>query len=302
MTGSYKGLAQNNIIYRHNDLHQVFINPATSGSEYFPMAALSYEKQWVGINQSPSNILASTSLRIGNFNFYNPKMFINTSKLKTAERIGMGIGIYSDRNGPVINRGANLAYAYHLVLNDARLSFGLSASAEQTILDETIWAPITPGDPLLGSIREPYYQFNASFGSYIYAPEYFAGFAATHLIPIEDKLNPGEKIKQDLILHGGYLFRSSEEFKFEPSVNFRYLDMEVLEFDIRATAYINHVNWVALTYRSYKALKLSAGMKVRRFYLAYTFEANLSPIAKYNAGTHGIHMGMNMGIRRLEGF
>jgi type IX secretion system PorP/SprF family membrane protein len=302
LLGSREGISQHNIIYRYNHLHQVFINPATAGSEFFPVACLSYQKQWLGINQSPSNILASASLRMGNFDFYNPKMFINTSDLRSVERIGMGLGVYSDQNGPVYNRGISLAYAYHLTLKETRLSFGLSANAEQSVLNESTWDPTTPGDPLLGNGRESYYHFNANAGVYIYAPKYYAGFAATHLIPLEDKLNPGQSMKQDFLLHGGYLFRSSEKFKFEPSVNIRYLDLKEFEFDIRAKAYLNHTHWVALTYRSYLALNLSAGMKIKGFYVAYHFEANLSQVIKYNAGTHGLHIGMNLGMRRLEAY
>ena len=44
------------------------------------------------------------------------------------------------------------------------------------------------------------------------------------------------------------------------------------------------------------------GLKVRRFYLAYYYEANLSSMVKYSAGTHGLHLGLNLGMRRLEGF
>lgn len=294
--------AQHNIIYRHHHLHRVFTNPATSGSEFFPVAALTYQKQWLGINQSPGTILASTSLRMGNFDFYNPKMFINKSSLKTKERIGLGIGLYSDRNGPMISRGLNLAYAYHLIMDKSRLAFGISGSAEQSVLDGTVWDPISSSDPLLVDVKESFFNFNANFGAYYYSATYYVGIAANHLIPLEDKLNPGETIKQDYIVHGGYLFRSMEDLKIEPAVNIRYLDYETLEYDIRAKVYLQHVHWVALTYRSYKALALSAGMKIKRFYLAYNFEVNLSPMISYSAGTHGIHLGMNLGMRRLDGF
>ena len=57
-----------------------------------------------------------------------------------------------------------------------------------------------------------------------------------------------------------------------------------------------------VTYRSYKALQLSVGIKIRKIYLAYSFEGNLSPVFKYNLGSHGIHVGVNMGTRRLDGF
>lgn len=294
--------AQENIIYRSHHLHQIFSNPATAGSEFFPVAAISYGKQWLGFNQSPGTFLASTSLRMGNFNFYNPKMFINKTSLKSKERVGFGIGLYSDQNGPITDRGLNLAYAYHLALDNSRLSFGLSGSVEQSVLDGSTWDPITSGDPLLGNGKESYFNFNANIGAYYYGPSYFAGIAVNHLIPLEDKVNPGETVKQDYIIHGGYLFNSMKDFKFEPSLHVRYLDYKKLEYDIQAKVYLQHVHWIALAYRSYQALALSAGLKIRQFYLAYSFEANLSSMISYSAGSHGIHLGLNLGMRRLEGF
>lgn len=294
--------AQDNIIYRNHHLHQVMVNPATAGSEFIPVAALSYQKQWLGINQSPSTLLASTSLRLGNFDFYNPKMMINNSRLKAKERIGMGLGMYTDQNGALSSRGLNLAYAYHNNLSKSSLALGLSGNMEQTVLNGSSWDPITSGDPLLESTRDVYYNFNANVGVFFSGAEYFAGFAVNHLIPLENKLKPGENVKQDYILHGGYLFRSMESIKLEPSLHVRYLDYESLEYDIRAKVYLHHIHWLALTYRSYKALSLSAGLKIGRLYLAYQFEANLSSMIAYSAGTHGLHVGINLGMRGLEGF
>lgn len=302
MISWYSLKAQHNQIYRNHHLHQVFSNPATSGSEYFPVAVLSYQKQWLGIPHSPATLMASTSLRIGNFDFYNPKMFINTTGIKTRERIGLGIGLYADQNGPFASRGLDIAYAYHIELDHSVISLGLSGIAEQSVMNGSAWDPTTPGDPLLGDGRESFFNFNANFGMYYYSATYYAGVAVNHLLPLKDNVNPGETIKQDYIIHGGYLFRSMEEIKFEPSLNIRYLDYETLEYDIRAKVYLKHIHWMALTYRSYKAIALSAGMKIRRFYLAYYFEANLSPVIRYSAGSHGIHLGMNLGIRRREGF
>ena len=40
-------------MYRYHFLHPGLLNPAVTGSEYFPLANLTYQKQWVGIPQSP---------------------------------------------------------------------------------------------------------------------------------------------------------------------------------------------------------------------------------------------------------
>lgn len=294
--------AQHNLIYRNNHIHRVMVNPATAGSEYIPVAALSYQKQWMGIQHSPSTLLASTSFRLGNFDFYNPKMMINHSRIRIKDRIGLGIGIYADRNGPMAYRGMNLAYAYHIRLSGSSLAFGLSGTMEQTLRKGASWDPISPADPLLEPSKDSYYNFNANTGVYISGVQYYAGFAVNHLIPLENKLESGTYVKQDYILQGGYVFRVWRTIQFEPSLHLRYLDYKSLEYDIMTKLYIENVHWLAITYRSYKALALAAGLKISHFYLAYQFEANLSRIVRYSAGSHTIHLGINLGMRGLKGF
>ena len=130
-------------------MHRGLLNPSVTGSAYFPLAALTYQNQWAGIPQSPQTMLASASVRIGNFDYYNPRKLINTTNLKSRERIGLGISLYSDRNGPSIERGFNMAYAYHLVVGRGRLSLGLAGNAEQKLLDESMFISAAPDDPLL---------------------------------------------------------------------------------------------------------------------------------------------------------
>jgi len=292
--------AQDNIVYRNNHLHQVMMNPATAGSEFIPVAVVSYQKQWLGIDHSPAALLASASLRIGNFDFYNPQMMINTSRIRTREKIGLGFGIYTDQNGPAMNRGLYLAYAYHIRLSGSSLALGISGNMDQSLVNGASWDPLSSGDPLLESKKDSYFNFNANVGIFYSSNRYFGGFSANHVLPLENRMKPGEHIKQDYILHGGYLFRSLMAFKIEPSLNLRYLDYETLEYDIRAKLYLKHIHWVAISYRSYKALSISFGLKIERFYLAYQYESNLSRMIRYSAGSHGLNLGINLGMRGLE--
>ncbi|MCK4746066.1 MAG: PorP/SprF family type IX secretion system membrane protein [Bacteroidales bacterium] len=297
-----KAEAQDDVIYRNNFIHPALLNPAITGSEYYPLAFISYQKQWVGIPQSPQTMLASTSVRIGNFDFYNPTKLINTSNLKSRERIGLGLTLFGDRNGPATQRGFNIAYAYHLVLDQARLSLGLSGSAEQRMVDESIFSPFDPNDPILTNTRQSFMLYNANVGAYYYSPRLFAGLAVHHIIPSENKLHAGTLVRPDIILHGGYLFSALGSPKLEISMNARFLDFEQFEYDLHVRSYIQEYHWLAVSIRSYKALAMHVGIKISAIHLAYTYEANLSNIVWYNMGTHALHLGINMGLRRTEGF
>lgn len=294
--------SQNNVIYRFHYLHPAILNPAITGNEYVPVACLTYNKQWIGIQQSPYSMLASASIRIGNFGFYTPKKLLNTTKLKSSERIGLGILFFNDRNGPVTERGGNLAYAYHISLENAQLSLGLSGSIGQKILDETNLQPTYPGDPLLSGTKESFLFYNANAGAYYYSSSFFGGIAFHNLIPLEDEFESGSKVKPDMILHGGYLFTSLGKKKMEISTNIRFLDLDNLEYDIHYRFFIREVHWLALSYRSYNAVGMHVGIDVGSFYMAYSFEANLSSVARYQMGTHAVHLGINLGMKRINGF
>jgi type IX secretion system PorP/SprF family membrane protein len=294
--------SQENILFRYHYLHPVMLNPAIAGSEFFPVASLTYHKQWIGIHQSPQTMLASTSLRIGNFDFYNPRKMINTSNLRTRERIGLGLCLFSDRNGPAVQRGINLAYSYHLILKQSRISLGMGWNLEQHMLDGTIFDPTFPGDPIIHNDRESHLQHNASAGAYYYSAGLSAGIAVHHLIPFENKFHPGSVIKPDLIVHGGYLFTSLGRPRLEISLDGRYLDFNQFEYDVHFRTFIQEFHWLAVSVRSYKALAFHLGIRISVVHLVYSYEANLSNMIRYNLGSHAIHLGMNLGMRRIKGF
>lgn len=294
--------SQDHVVLRSSLLHPELLNPAITGSAYFPQACLSYMKQWVGIPQSPQTLLASASVRIGNFDFYNPRKLIHSSGFKSRERVGLGISMYGDNNGPLISRGIRGAYAYHIPLKHARLALGISGKLEQRILDGTIFQPTYPGDPVVSDSRESFIAPNADLGAYYYSTDLFGGVAVHNIIPLEDKFHHGNKVKPDIILHGGYMFQSFGRPKMEINLNFRYLDLDVLEYDLFLRTYIREVHWIAISYKSYAAIALHFGLSIRNFYLAYSFESSLSSIVRYNMGSHGIHLGINLGMRKLNVF
>jgi len=294
--------AQNDVIYRQNIIHPTLLNPAITGSEYHPVAALSYQKQWLGIPQSPYSMLASASVRIGNFDFYNPRKLINTSNLKSRERIGLGLTVFGDLNGPASQRGINLSYAYHLSLDDARLSLGLSGTAEQRMVDESIFSAFHPNDPILGYSRESYMLYNANVGAYYYSPGLFAGLAIHHIVPSSERTPEGMKLKPDILFHGGYLFSALGRPRLEISANVRILDFSGFEADLHIRSYIQEFHWLAVSIRSYKAIAMHLGLKISAVHLVYSYEANLSNMVWYNMGTHALHLGINVGMRRIKGF
>jgi type IX secretion system PorP/SprF family membrane protein len=293
---------QYNPVYENYFLHQQIVNPATSGSEYFPVISTTYSNQWTGISHSPNSQLISGSFRMGNFNFYNPKMYVNKTNLTAYERVGVGFILYNDNEGPVSNRGGQMSYAFHIPLPQARLSLGLSANIHQFSIDESGFNPIINNDPVLHLGKESYMRFNSSFGAYYYSSQLFAGLAISDMLPLKNTDFVEGQIKQDFHLIAGYIINPKEKIKFEPSVYISYLDYSSLFFQLNTKVYLNHIHWINIHYCSNKNIGIKAGIKINRLYIAYGYEASLSRVFLYNMGTHEIHLGTNLGIRRLEGY
>lgn len=293
---------QHDALFRNYVLHPQTINPAISGSEFFPVVNASYIKQWAGISQSPSIQMVSGSFRIGNFDFYNPKMYVNKTSLKASERIGVGFVLFNDNVGPVSNRGAQMSYAFHIPMKYSRLALGLSAGYYQMMIDERDFNPVLVNDPVLHYGTESYSRFNASTGAYYYTPSWFAGASVTDLLPLKMEEMDNKRVRQDLHITGGYMIDPGERIKIEPSVYMAFYNYEDFYYQLNTKIYLDHVHWVNVHFRSIGAVGIRAALKISRVYIAYGYEANLSRVFLYNMGTHEINIGTNLGIRRLEGF
>ncbi len=293
---------QHNTVFGNYFLHPSMINPGITGSEFFPVINATCYKQWAGINHSPSTQLLSGSFRIGNFDFYNPKMYVNKTNLQAYERIGAGILIYNDNEGPVAHRGGQMSYSFHIPFTNSRLSLGLSTGIYQDLLDESGFDPVIKNDPLIHYGSESYVRFNCGFGAYYYSSQYFAGISVTDMLPLDNKPFTDQKIAQDFHVLAGFFLDAGKDIKIEPSLYVGYLDYSSLYYQLNTKFYYKYVHWLNIHYKSSSDLGIKIGIKMSHFYIAYGYEASLSRVFLYNIGTHEIHLGTNLGIRRLEGY
>jgi len=138
------------------DVNKYILNPAFAGSEYYWEFALQHRSQWIGFANGPSTQLFSTHSRID-----------GTSS-------GFGANFYNDKTGVIGNTGANLSYAYHADLSDIfEISFGLNGSFTQYKLfgDDLLLHSAT--DKLLEQTKGKAGIINASFGTVLYADNFY---------------------------------------------------------------------------------------------------------------------------------
>jgi type IX secretion system PorP/SprF family membrane protein len=293
-------MCQSYIMRTESLIQPVLINPAICGADLVPKANLSYEKQWLKIPQSPSSFYVSGEMRLGKFDFYNPRMFINDARFRSLERVGLGAGIYSDNNGPFHEINLVLTYAYHLPLNESTaLSFGISAKINHYGVNSSEIDPVTYDDPLIHF--ENHTDMNTSVGTYIYHNEFFAGISGVNLF--NTAASPMNFASHNQILYGlgGFQLRNeNRSIILEPSITFRYYLIEHTNAaDFHLKLYLTKYGWISFSYLSTSQMEFILALRVHKmYYFAYKFTAAQKQLSPYTNYTHGIMLGINLGVNR----
>lgn len=302
--------AQLNTFYRKHDLFEFAVNPAVTGRDYYPLLGLSYRKYWLGSSQSPYISTFGAAMRLGSFNFYNPKMMLNKTNFTSRSRMGLGALIMNEKDGPLQSIYSTINYAYFVPLNNAgsELSFGLSTRLQYNLIDEGILEPLDEGDPELFDFNEGVLIPDAAFGMYYHDPQFHFGLSLNELFQSKKPLTQAYRNKTDLFVHSGYKF-FLKWLEIEPSAFLGYVDMDWWYFYERVKLYYKNYQWVALAYRSVKqgevfsseSINVALGFRFNRYYMSYSYDLGVSELVKYFDGSHEIMFGLNLGLYETEG-
>lgn len=293
------GMSQSYITQKEYSVEPVLINPAICGADNIPKATLSYTRQWTGIRQAPSSFYVSGEMRLGKYGFYNPRMFINTSKFRSLERVGLGAGLYTDINGPFQEFNLLLTYSYHLSLNEStHLSFGITGKINHFGVNNSDLHPRDVNDPLInfGS----YTNVNSNAGMYLYHSEYFTGISVVDLF----RNNAGNMVynssQRGFYIMGGYRFKNDNaSLILEPSVTGKfYMEQQKRQFDYHVKLYFPKYGWLGFSFIDGNQLEFIAAVHVlKSYYIAYRF-ATVQGVTTYTGNNHGIILAKNLGVSR----
>ena len=294
--------SQISIIYDKSDTYEFIVNPAITGRDYYPFLNLSIKKQWAGIPGSPVTACLGSAMRLGEYNFYTPKMMLNKSRFLSKGRIGVGGFLMQDSNGPLSFSTITTTFAYFVPLMEAELSFGLAATISYYNIDESLFEPVDPDDQFLYGATDNKLFPDADFGVYYHTSQYYIGASVKELFESDNRLSESENFEnsRDFFFITGYKF-FFKYFEMEPSVFAGIIDKGHYYYRIRNKFYYNYYNWVAFSYGLNKSLKISIGTRYRRIYFGYAFEQQFSKTAKYNMGSHELMIGLNIGLFELQG-
>ena len=247
--------------------------------------------QWVGIKDAPDNQSVYADFRI-------------------ADRSGVGISLYNDKNGNTRQTGAKVSFAQHLILDyysKQYLSFGISYNINTFKIDINELDP-SSYDP---SITDNRFNSNNNFdvGALYRNKDFYLSFNASNILP--KNIDKYRGVEPSLLLnyqvYSGFVFKSptNSRVEYEPSVYY-----QLFASDKRSSTDVNikyrHFNkyddyyWAGISYRFlndqvFKPLNVGpmVGFKKSNFYFGYSYQVTLNQLAVFNTGTHVVTIGLD---------
>lgn len=244
--------------------------------------------QWVGIENAPMNQSLAADFRI-------------------ADRTGVGVLIYNDKNGNTRQFGAKLSYAQHLILDDYSeqyLSLGLSVNLNQFKIDIENFSNVL--DPSINGNRLTQ-NYNFDVGFLYRVKSYFFAFNASNILPknIDQFNNIEPSLLANYQVYTGFNLRSGKsDMEFEPSVLYQYFQSDGRSTtDLNLKVKYHHYEdfyWIGVTTRFLNDQSLTPvtvgpmlGLRKNNFYFGYSYQINTNELLPYNSGTHMVSIGFD---------
>lgn len=279
------------------------LHPSMAGASGSNQIRFTNRKQWFDQDEAPN---------LGTLSY-------NTS---LSDQSGIGVVLFTDRNGYHSQTGAYLGYAHHLLLSRSRadlnqISFGLRLGFIQSKLDETQF-DLNDYDPIIAGIVQSSSYFNVDAGvSYN-----FLNFAA-HLT-VKNLIFQNRSIYSDeyesnnqrrYILGASYGIATNTEWSYEPSMLFQVSERtgeQSVDVNLKVYRDMDFGRlWVGLSYRksfdgaeyldgeAIENQKLTYvtpvfGANYKNFMAAYTYSYQAGSVKFRSGGFHQITLGYNI--------
>lgn len=217
----------------------------------------------------------------------------------TKGRVGLGAYVINDVNANMARTGLQFAYAYHIILDNHQLSFGLAGKVFQyRIADENLSFG-RDEDPLIkAGIRFVGYIPDVDFGMYWTNTNYFIGASVNNLV--QTRINSSKTVLDIRVIRhywlmGGYRFNIREELAIEPNVMLKTTEQWIPQLDIGAKVFYEEDLWAGLAFRTDGSLITLLGLRNRGLFVGYSFDLSFTSIQRFNYGTHELSISYKFG-------
>lgn len=262
-------------------------NPAFTGyGEGLNIMFISHN-QWVDFKGSPQLNL-----------FTLDKSFMD-------KKIGLGLGLISDKKGINNRVGGNLSYSYKVNINDdAHLTFGVSFGILDQTLDYSKVQVENVADPTVFTNSQHKITYDANAGA-LFVWKGFEFSAAVPQLPgnkisYSNSTNVRAYYTQARHYMGSlkYRFFVSEDkgISISPQGLIRFVANAPLQYDGNINFDWHNKFWVGATYKSDYAIAANAGFCIhKQFYIGYSYDIIVGSIGKYSGLSHEIMVNLKFG-------
>lgn len=279
------------------------LHPSMAGAAGSNQLRLTSRSQWADLDNSPNLGTLSFNASLGNAS-------------------GVGVVLFTDRNGYHSQTGGYLGYAHHILLSRSRadlnqISFGMRLGFIQQKLDETRF-DLNDFDPIIAGIVQSSSYINIDAGvTYSFAK--FSGHLTIKNLIFQNRSiytdNFESNNQRRYLLGASYGIDTNTAFSYEPSMLFQYADRtKEASIDINIKVYramrFGQI-WGGLSWRSSfegtqfqvgdgkEAQKLRLftpvlGINWNKFMFAYTYSFQTGDIQLNSGGLHQITLGYNI--------
>jgi type IX secretion system PorP/SprF family membrane protein len=217
------------------------INPAYSGTRGSLSTFLSYRMQWMGTDGAP--LLQTLSIH---------------TPMKN-DKVALGIMAQFMQFGATRSSSVYASYAYHIKINNGKLSFGLKGGTDMANTNYSdIRETLTDQSDIVFAENTKYILPNVGAGVYYFSNKFFAGLSVPAFLSYKKNttgsVQPFHSFNEyDLVFSAGALFAFSPGFKFKPSILIDYSlqsTKKLTQLDINGNLIIADIIWLGGSWRT----------------------------------------------------
>ena len=309
--------AQQMPLYSQYMYNKFLINPSVAGSEGYTSFNVTSREQWVGYAGAPRTYSLSYQTRFTKKKYaLRENIFGKTRyRAKTEGRTGLGVGIYSDQNGLIQRTGFQVAYSYHIWVQDyTQLSLGLAATGYHYIIKADQESFLDASEPWLhDNLRKGIFVPDVNFGMYLLNDRYTLGFSAESMFGAAARIGDGVvdtlkaydrfRMSRHYYAFGSYSFLTGRNLEIEPAVLFKISEQILPQVDLGVTFIYDQSFWLGAAYRtggfyargSNGAIIGNVRFRWGNLYLGYSYDYTLSEIERATSGSHEIVLALKLG-------
>lgn len=292
LSNAYK--AQESLPYYQQYLldGEFLFNPAQYGKTDYVQLNLNYQKQFANFSESPN--VQSVGI--------NANIF---------DRVGAGISVFRDSNGPISAGGITAGASYFIPLSSEgerqdQFSFGTSVNFYNMNFDYTDINTEDGYDPILDGTSGNIFMVYANFGAAATYRGLFGGVSVNDIALSNDEaiVNGIEPSPIKFFLNLGYDWSIADNIKLTPSalLNLNTNSTRMMDFNLMGT-FSNDINAFSIgaSYRTVQnrfdsqELQIAPVVKVRlnKLMIGATYNIGMSDIQTYGGNSFMIGLGYN---------